>query len=103
MQSQKVVDALVNRLAAAGHANAAANYQDVRQIRLLRDMLESALNPLMHGSRQVLALQSLACLAALLHSHKAAEAVCTLPRRSAVLTSSGMFACNAKMTAMASL
>ena len=90
-------------LAAADRANAAAHYEDVKQIRLLRDMLESALNPLMHGSRQVLALQNLACLAALLHSHKAVEAVCTLLHRSAVLTSIGMFACNAKATAMASL
>lgn len=38
-------------------------------------MLELALNPLMHGSRQVLAMQDLASLAALLHNHRAAKAV----------------------------
>ena len=72
-------------------------------IRQHREMLEAALDPLVHGSRQVLALQGLACLAALLYSHKAAEAVYTLLGCSAVLTFSGVFACNAKMTAMASL
>ena len=69
------LDALANRGAAACRADAAANHDDVKQIRQLQEMLESALNQLMHGSRQVLAMQGLACLAALLHNHRAAEAV----------------------------
>lgn len=45
------LDALANRGAAACCANAAANHDDLKQIRQLREMLESTLNPLMHGSR----------------------------------------------------
>lgn len=58
---------------------------------------------LMHGSKQVLALQGLDCLAALLYSHNVAKVVHTLLGHSAVLTSSAMSAWKPKMTVTTSL
>ena len=62
-----------------------------------------SINPLMHGSRQVLALQGLECMAKLLYSHNVARVVYTLLGRRALLTSTAMFACDPKMAVMTSL